>query len=280
MARNLDLPASRDVVGQPKTPRGPEGAMGTGHLHAPPVAEGWVQILAADEDLAGRLPEATVAQARPFAVAPLLWPDPGPWRPEPPSPEHRAAHMGLLVLDGFFLRRVDVVGRPASELLGPGDLLLPWEAERTEPFEARAEWEVLEPACVAVLDRRFAALVARWPDIVAALVARAVARSRALTLPLAIGQLVGTEVRLEALLWHLATCWGTRDGDATVVPVHLTYELLASLISAHPATVTRPLRRLRDRGLVSRRKDGLYVLHGQPPAELRGARLTPALHAA
>jgi CRP/FNR family cyclic AMP-dependent transcriptional regulator len=240
-----------------------------------PVAEGWVQVLVADGDLAARLPAATVAAACPFAVAPLLWLEPGSWRPEPPPCEHGTAHMGFLVLDGFFARRVDVVGRPATELLGRGDLLLPWEAERTEPFAARSEWEVLEPACVAVLDHRFAALVTRWPEITAALVARAVSRSRALTLHLAIGQLVGTEARLEALLWHLASCWGSRDGDATVLPVHLTHDLLASLISAHPTTVTRPLRKMRDRGLLRRREDGRYVLRGDAPEELRGCRRVP-----
>ena len=249
--------------------------MSTARVPPPPVAEGWVQVLLADGDLAARLPAATVDAARQFAVAPLLWPEPGPWRPEPPPSEHHATHMGFLVLDGFFVRRVDVVGRPATELLGPGDLLLPWEAERTEPFAARSEWEVLEPACVAVLDHRFAALVTRWPDITAALVARAVARSRALTLPLAIGQLVGTEVRLQAVLWHLASSWGTPDGEETVLPVHLTHDLLARLISAHPSTVTGPLRKLRDRGVLSRRDDGLYVLHGEPPAQLRGARRGP-----
>jgi DNA-binding transcriptional ArsR family regulator len=234
-----------------------------------------VQVLVADDDLAARLPAATVDAARPFAVAPLLWPEPGPWRPQPPRPEERSAHMGFLVLNGFLVRRVDVVGRPTTELLGAGDLLLPWEAERTTPFAARSQWEVLEPACVAVLDHRFAALVSRWPDITAALLARAVSRSRALTLHLAIGQLVGTEVRLQALLWHLASCWGTRDGDGTVLPVHLTYELLASLISAHPATVPGPLRKLRDQGLLSRREDGLYALHGEPPTQLHGARRAP-----
>lgn len=243
----------------------------------PPVAEGWVQVLVADADLAARLPAATVDAARPFAVAPLAWPERGPWRPEPPPPEHRAAHMGFLVLDGFFVRRVDVVGRPATELLGPGDLLLPWEAERTEPFAAQSEWEVLEPACVAVLDHRFAALVTRWPDVTAALVARAVSRSRALMLHLAVGQLVGADVRLQAVLWHLASCWGTTDGDETVLPVHLTHDLLATLMSAHPSTVTGPLRRLRDGGLLSRRDDGLYVLHGEPPARLRGSRRAPTV---
>lgn len=229
-----------------------------------PVREGWAQVLIADADLAARLPPATVAAARPFLVAPRLWLEPGPWRPDPPPRDHRSTHLGLLVLDGFLVRRVDVLVRPVTELLGRGDLLVPWEAECTEPFAARSAWEVIEPACVAVLDRRFGALANRWPDVTAALVARAVSRSRALTMPLAIGRLVGTELRLRALLWHLARRWGTEDGEATVLPIHLTYELLAGLISVHPMTVSRPLRRLRDAGLLSRRDDGFYVLHGEP----------------
>ena len=76
--------------------------MSTGRPPLPPVAQGWVQVLVADEDLAARLPASTVAAARPLAVAPRLWPEPGPWRPEPPPREHRTVHMGFLVLDGFF----------------------------------------------------------------------------------------------------------------------------------------------------------------------------------
>ena len=148
-----------------------------------PVREGWAQVLIADADLAARLPTATVAAARPFLVAPVLWLEPGHWRPDPPPRDHRSTHLGLLVLDGFLVRRVDVLVRPVTELLGRGDLLVPWEAECTEPFAARSAWEVIEPARVAVLDQRFAALANRWPDVTAALVARAVSRSRALTVP-------------------------------------------------------------------------------------------------
>src|SRR4051812_40631958 len=84
--------------------------MTTARAPVPPVAERTVQVLVADDELAGRLRAATVDAARPFAVAPLLWPEAGPWRPEPPR-EHRAAHMGFLVLDGFFARRVDTATR-------------------------------------------------------------------------------------------------------------------------------------------------------------------------
>ena len=57
-------------------------------------------------------------------------------------------------------------------------------------------------------------LFGRWPDLVAALFARAIARSRSLLLNLAIGQLVGVDIRLLVLLWHIAERWGEHDETA------------------------------------------------------------------
>jgi CRP/FNR family transcriptional regulator, cyclic AMP receptor protein len=236
------------------------------------AAISWVPLLQVDIELAQRLPADTLAEASQLVIAPTEWLDPGEWRPEPPAEGDRTSHLGLLVITGFFARRVRVLDRPATELLGPGDLLLPWEPDRTEPFTAGARWEVLEQARVAVLDRRFTALLGRWPDITAALVGRAVSRSRAFALTVAISQLVGVELRLLALLWHVADRWGTPAGDGTALPMHLTHELLGSLISAQRPTVTRALGRLGDDGRVSRRADGLLVVHGEPPDQFSRMR--------
>src|SRR3954447_68856 len=232
-------------------------------------ATAWVPLLQVDRDLRGRLSGATVAAAEHVAIAPAEWLDAGEWRPDAPAEEDRASHLGLLVIDGFLARRVRVLDRPATELLGPGDLLLPWEPDRTEPFSAGTRWEVLEQARIAVLDRRFTALLGRWPDITAALVGPAGSRSRAFALSIAIGQLVGVELRLLVLLWHIAQRWGVETDDGTVLPMHLTHELLGSLISAQRATVTRALGRLSEDGQVTRRGDGLLVVHGEPPAQFR-----------
>jgi hypothetical protein len=178
------------------------------------------------------------------------------------------------VIDGFLARRVRVLDRPATELLGPGDLLIPWEPDRTEPFVAGARWEVLEDARVAVLDRRFTGLLGRWPEITVALLGRAVSRSRAFALTLAITQLVGVELRLLVLLWHVAERWGAPGPEGTVLPVHLTHELLGSLISAQRPTVTRAIGHLCEDGRVARRDDGLLAVRGEPPAQFRGMRST------
>jgi CRP/FNR family cyclic AMP-dependent transcriptional regulator len=238
-------------------------------------ATGLVPLLQMDSELAERLSAATLAAAEPMALAPTEWLDVGEWHPRAPSDDDRAAHLGLLVIEGFLARRVRVLERPATELLGPGDLLLPWEPDRTEPFVVGARWEVLEEALVAVLDRRFTGLVARWPEITVALLGRAVSRSRSFALSLAITQLVGVELRILALLWHVAERWGSREPDGIVLPVHMTHELIGSLVSAQRPTVTRALGHLLDDGRLSRRDDGLLAVHGEPPAQLRPLR--PAL---
>jgi len=230
---------------------------------------GWVPVLQVDTDLAARLPDDTIAAAEAVALARTEWLDAGEWRPEVPDAGERAAHLGLLVLDGFLARRVEVLGRPVTELLGSGDLLIPWEPDRTEPFRSGARWEVLDAAQIALLDRRFTALLGRWPEITVALLGRAVSRSRAFALTLAISQIVGVELRVLALLWHIAERWGVRDDSGIVMPMHLTHELLASLISAQRPTVTRALSHLAAEQLVTRRDDGLLVVHGEPPSQFR-----------
>jgi CRP/FNR family transcriptional regulator, cyclic AMP receptor protein len=236
----------------------------------------WVQLLTADRSLADAIPPAARDDAAVYAFAHTTWLEPGVWEPARDGGSDLAGHLGMLVLEGFLARHVRVVGRPPAELFGPGDLLHPWEPDHCEPFVAGARWDVLEPTRLAVLDRRFAAVVGRWPDVIAALFSRAIARSRSLVLHLAIGQLVGIEIRLLVLLWHIAERWGDHDGagaaDGCVVPVHLTHQLLAALISAQRPTVTSALASLTARGLISRRRDGLIVLHGERPSEFRQIR--------
>jgi CRP/FNR family transcriptional regulator, cyclic AMP receptor protein len=243
----------------------------------PPAETGdWVQILQADPGLAEAIPEATRADAAVYTFAHTFWLEPGQWHPPSSDADEAAGHLGLLILNGFLIRQVRVIDRPPAELLGPGDLVHPWEPDHTEPFVAGARWDVLEPARVAVLDRRFAAVIGRWPDLVAALFGRAIARSRSLLLNLAIGQLVGVDIRLLVLLWHIAERWGDHDengaADGVVVPVHLTHQIVASLISAQRPTVTSALAALTERGLISRNDEGFIVLHGEPPTEFRHLR--------
>src|SRR4051794_37159014 len=233
----------------------------------------WVALLDADRSLASAIAPETLAAALPACLAPAHWFGPGPWQPS--EDLGGPGCLGLLVLEGFVVRHVDVIGRPATELLGTGDLLRPWDPDRTMPFSSGARWHALEPCRVALLDERVCAVIGRWPDLVAALVGRALARSREQAIGLAVGQIRSMQMRLLVVLWHIGGRWGERRDDGTVMPVRLTHELLANLTSAQRPSVTHALAALRRRGLIDRTPDGRLMLRGDPPSAL--ARLRESL---
>ena len=224
-------------------------------------------VLQADPALADGLAPAVAEHALLLAVARSEWLPAGPWEPDFPEDE-RAGHLGLLVLEGLVAGRALLLERRSVELLGPGDLWRPWQPADAAPFAAGVTWEALMPTHVAVLDRGFAAIVGRWPEIVAALADRAVQRSRHLLLAMAVTQIPQVHLRLLATLWHVGLRWGRPDPEGLVVPVRLSHEMLASLVSARRQTTTGALSRLVAQGLVSRRADNCLVLRGEPPADL------------
>jgi CRP/FNR family transcriptional regulator, cyclic AMP receptor protein len=249
--------------------------MTNAHLHAvntdpAPVEEGATDVVVAplldlDPGLAAELTPALREQVRGWLVV-RIWSLPrGPW----PTAMHREAGlMGFLVLDGILTRSVSLGKIAYPELLGRGDLLRPWQGEvegRLGPVEV--SWQVLEPCRVAVLDRRFAGIVGRWPEIVDELLGRALNRARELDYNMAIAQLPLLELRLLALLWHLADRWGEPVDEGVCVPIRLTHSLLAAMVLGRRPSVSSTLTELGRRGLVSRTDNG-WILHGPPPTEL------------
>jgi CRP-like cAMP-binding protein len=219
-----------------------------------------VEVLAADPDLG----IGADAEARAVCVARVLHLGRGPSRPEAPED----AGFGLLVLTGFLVRRVGRGGRFGAELLGPGDLLRPWQtigATASAPFEP--SWTVAAPTELAVLDAAFVARAAPWPSVAVALVDRAMERSRHLALTMAAVQQPRVERRLEALFWQLADRWGRIGPDGVVVDVPLTHELLGELVAARRPSVTTALSALAASGRVER-DAGRWLLRGGPPEEI------------
>ena len=182
-------------------------------------------------------------------------------------------HWGFVVLEGLMTRDVSVRRTACAELIGPGDVLRPYDhdgALAPVPFDVR--WNVVKETRLAVLDRRFATVAAQYPEVPAALVASAVQRSLWLAFRLLINSVTRVDVRLLLLFWHLADRYGRVTSDGTQVPVPLTHQLLAKLVGAQRPSVTTALGQLAERGLVERTDQG-WLLHGDPPEEL--AQLDP-----
>lgn len=176
--------------------------------------------------------------------------------------------IGLLVVEGFLVRRVEVAHRAAGEVLGPGDLLRPWQHDGEHavyPFSA--DWRVLDAMLVAVLDRSLAQRLGPYPEVTSALVGRALARSRRVTGQLALSQFGSVRHRVLVTLWHLADDWGRVRPDGIVVPVSLTHEMLGLLVAARRPAVTTALSELAAEGLVDHDRSS-YRLMGDPPTDL------------
>ena len=254
--------------------------MSTGPAHQVRSGE-TVRLLEADPELGALLSAARRAEAERELVVRTHRISVGPWDVSRLA-SASADHVGLLVVDGVLSRELVVADHVSAELLGPGDLVRPWQASTGAGLlPVQAVWSVLSPVTLAVLDRRFAAEAARYPEITAALFDRLGERSLRLATTQAISQLTRVDRRLKALFWHLAERWGRVAGDGVVVPLALTHRILGQLVGARRPTVSTALSELADRKELTRRPDGSWLLRGDPPtaqtlarrptaAELRG----------
>jgi CRP/FNR family cyclic AMP-dependent transcriptional regulator len=232
------------------------------------VAPQAVYLLDADPDLGDALEPQDRRAAHPYAVARVEHVPEGQWAADREWSGHGDT-VGLLVLEGLLTRDLDLADRQASELLGTGDLLRPWQDDERRPG-VTVRWIVHEPLRLAVIDRRIVLVAARWPALIDALFERAFRRARALAFDLAMSQLVGIDRRLLMLFWDAASRWGrvTRDGVRVRLP--LTHQTLARLVGARRPSVTLALADLTEQGLVQRDGDE-WLLCGDPPHSLAEA---------
>ena len=239
----------------------------------PPLRNGSVvRLLEIDPELGRGLAGERLEAARRDTIGRVRTLAPGTWS----WSDYRrfdAAVLGLFVIDGVLAREVSLSNTTCTELLGHGDLLRPWDEDGPyAPVPSSVDWTVLEPTAVAVLDARFAAATARWPEVLSGVTGRAVQRARWLSVQLAIRCLTRVDVRVLVLFWHLADRWGRVERDGVHLPMPLTHELLGRLIAVRRASVTTSLGRLRERGYIERRPDRTWLLHSH------GLRAVPDLY--
>jgi CRP/FNR family transcriptional regulator, cyclic AMP receptor protein len=234
------------------------------------------RVLVSDPDLGSGLDERRLRRAEQECLATEVIVEEGVWNPEEAEGEAARGGIGLLILDGLLVRRVGADGRYGAELLGPGDLLRPWEhdgEDATLPFET--SFRVIHRLQLAVLDVRATARMAPYPEVVGALVGRAMQRTRHLAINMAIAHYPRIDRRLLLLLWHLADRWGHVTPEGIRIPMRLTHTLLADLVASRRPSVTTALAQLEHEGHITR-EDHAIVLHGEPPTDLHA--VAGALH--
>lgn len=178
---------------------------------------------------------------------------------------------GLLVVEGALLREVRTARRVTAELIGPGDLIRPFEEDGEEDLPVRAEiiWRTIQPTTLAVIDNGLIQVAARWPGVVTALVARAVRRSQRLSVNFSISHMVRIADRLLLLFWHLASQWGRMTRDGAVIGVPLTHSQLALMVGSERPSVTTALGYLSTQDLLERLGDRTWLLKGPMPDDIK-----------
>jgi hypothetical protein len=229
-----------------------------------------VWLADADPELFAGLTPGELADARAQAVARTVALERGPWEPAALPGLDTDGCLGLLVLEGLLLRSVVVASDPRSELVGPGDVLRPWDQDDLASVPLEVRWQVIRPARLAVLDGRFLAVASRWPRLTLAVSSRLLRRSRSLTVQLAIADLRRVDERLMLFFWHVADRWGHVGPDGITVPLPVTHEVLSQLVCAQRPTVTSALKRLADEGRLRRNRDRTWLLAPEPPHRRTG----------
>ena len=234
-------------------------------------------LLDLDPDLGRDLPPDRRQGARRDVPVRLVTLERGPWHAEL-GVKATAGHLGVLIVDGLVARELLAADAASMELLGPGDLLRPWEESAdSELLQAVVRWSALAPTQIAMLDRQAAYRLSPYPEIHCALLERLAERTRRLAVLQTISHLNRVDRRVLTLLWHLAERWGRVTPEGVTVPLALSHRLLGQLVGARRPTVSSALGELMRTGEVARRGDGTWILTGTPVGapDARLARFVP-----
>jgi CRP-like cAMP-binding protein len=215
-----------------------------------------------DADFAGGLDGGEFEVARRALLVRTAAVARGEW--DPPRTASASA-LGILIVDGILVRELSL-GESIryAELLGPGDLIRPWQQDDAGGLLPwRCSWRAAESCTIAELGPEIARAAARWPEVTAALTSRAIDRSRRQAIAAAIPSLVRIRDRVVVLFAHLAERWGHVTCEGIILRAPLTHQLIASLTATRRPSVTTALSALNEQGLVTRRDEHEWMIdHG------------------
>ena len=217
-------------------------------------------VLVEDPDLGVRLEPMEFREARMRCSAPWLVAEPSGWADPWPFPSWSDC-LGLLIIRGHLASRTVIAGRSSLEILGPGDVAQPWCDRRSGAIAgATASWSALDEVSALVLDRRFQQTAARWPDLLAEIMNRALRRADRLAADRAVDQMPKLAERLHLVLWRLGQRFGRVTPEGVRLPVRLSHQHLAELCSAQRPSVSQALGVLTRNGQVTKLDSGALVV--------------------
>jgi hypothetical protein len=235
--------------------------LGSSHASAPAR---FAPLLDLDPDLGRFVARDRLADAHREIVVRVIRLSRGPWSVEP-LVDADARHLGLLVLEGLLGRELLADDIASLELVGPGDVLRPWDdPTHVQLLRAVVRWSAFTDVRMAILDRESSARLVRYPELYAALMERLSARMHRLAVMQAIAQLNRVDRRVLTLLWHLAERWGQVTPDGVLLPLVLSHRTLSQLVGARRPTVSTAIGQLTRRGELRRTHAGAWLLTGRP----------------
>jgi hypothetical protein len=196
-----------------------------------------------------------------------------------PDPEAGGHAIGVVVLSGLLLDETQIADHPSIRVLGPGDIALP-RPPGSESLAVDVRWTAATDTRVAILDDRLQQPFAMWPGLALALLDRVADQAARAGLHKAIAQMPRVEDRLEATFWDLADRWGRVTPQGIHVPLRLTHDVLARLVGGRRPTISLALGVLTERGTLTRRPDGSWLLTASEPSFVLGAAPVPVPRAA
>jgi hypothetical protein len=198
---------------------------------APGVTEAAASLLEADPALAAALGSEATAELGHERILSVLAVPAGPWLP----PERDALDGGIVavvVLDGLL-----AAGTPSC-LIGPGDVLEPWDRN--------VVWTACTPARLALLGTRFIDALQAWPGASAGVLGRAGGGTPE------IAGFGAVDERMLDLLWQVAARWGVSHRNGVGLPRALGMTAMGALLGVSERRADAAFSLLAARGSVSR----------------------------
>ena len=209
----------------------------------------WLSLVELDADMNVHEPGWATPGGRRLAARSLHLAA-GPFDPRAFVPEP-GGWLGLLITDGQLLVEIEAGRGPTGWLVGPEDLLRPWEMDELA-LTTDASWTALSESRIVLLDSDFARRTLDIPDVSRTLLAKSAQSTHWLLAKSLITATPVIEERLLLLFALIGERWGRATPEGVMISLPLTHRVLASLVGARRPSVSTALGALDEEGLVNR----------------------------